>query len=143
MNKELVDPDRPLSRPGTCRDFSRKLQNRAALDSARRDRISKDRQDLSHIWSDDSRPSEPEVYVVLTALCCCFETKFRNSSKSCSTPSFIYLPNLSFINKYIFSWDLLSFFIFDSFLILKNYVVAKNTEGQTNDRIYRDKTDQR
>jgi len=26
--------------------------------------------------------------------------------------------------------------------MLKNYVVAKHSEGQNNDRIYRDKTDQ-
>ena len=104
-----------LSRPETRGNLWSGLSNRVTLDSVRIDRFSKDWQDLSHNRRENSGPSESEVYVVLTSLCCCFETKFRNSSKSCSIPSFIYLPNLSFINKHMFSWDLLYFFIIDSF----------------------------
>ena len=104
-----------LSRPGTRGNLWSGLSNRVTLDSVKIDRFSKDRKDLSHNRRENSGPSDSEVYVVLTFLCCCFETKIRNSSKSCSTPLFIYLPNLSFINKYMFSWDFLSFFIIDSF----------------------------
>ena len=116
-----------LSRPETRGNLWSGLSNRVTLDSVRIDRFSKDRQDLSHNRRENSGPSESEVYVVLTSLCCCFETKFINSSKSCSTPSFIYLPNLSFINKYIFSWDLLSFFIIHFFLFMLIDVIQKFT----------------
>ena len=117
----------PIPRPRTCQDLWCKLPDCIELGPTRRDRFSKDRQDLSHNLRENSGPSESEVYVVLTSLCCCFETKFRNSSKSCSTPSFIYLPNLSFINKYIFSWDLLSFFIIHLFLFMLIDVIQKFT----------------
>ena len=98
------------------------------MDSVGRDRCSINRQDLSHNQRKDLEPPEPEVYTVLTSLSCfCWETKFRNSRRSCSTPLFIYLPNLFFINKYMFSWDLLSFFIIYLFLFMIIDVIQKFT----------------
>ena len=91
-----------LCRPGACRNLWCKLPDRIELGPTRRDWYCKNMQDLSHYRRNDSRPPESVVYAVLTSLSCfCSETKFRNSLRSCSTPSFIYLPNLSFINKYI------------------------------------------
>ena len=85
-------------------------------------------QGLSHYRKNDSRPPESVVYAVLTSLSCfCSDRKFRNSRRSCSTPWFIYLPNLSFINKYMFSWDLLSFFIIYLFLFMLIDMIQKFT----------------
>ena len=127
MNKESIDPSHLFRVREFMEILWSGLSNRVTLDSVKIDRFSKHWKDLSHNRRENSGPSESEVYVVLTSLCCCFETKFRNSSKSCSTPSLIYLPNLSFINKYIFSWDLLSFFIIHFFLFMLIDVIQKFT----------------
>ena len=128
-NEQRINWSRsPLCRPGACRNLWCKLPDRIELGPTRRDWYCKNMQDLSHYRRNDSRPPESVVYAVLTSLSCfCSETKFRNSLRSCSTPSFIYLPNLSFINKYIFSWDLLSFFIIYLFLFLLIVVIQKFT----------------
>ena len=128
-NEQRINWSRsPLCRPGACRNLWYKLPDRIELGPTRRDWYCKNMQDLSHYRRNDSRPPESVVYAVLTSLSCfCSETKFRNSLRSCSTPSFIYLPNLSFINKYMFSWDLLSFFIIYPFLFMLIDVIQKFT----------------
>ena len=127
MNKESID----LGRLYRVRELAEicGANYRTALNWVQlRDWFSKNRRDLSHNRRKDSRPPESEVYAVLTSLSCvCSETKFKNSRRSCSTPSFIYLPNLSFISKYMFSWDLLSFFIIYLFLFMIIDVIQKFT----------------